>query len=223
MEANEYKEKIKELASHMKHVGVGISSERLLNLLLEDNTIIQQAGRPDTRLRSCSGDLYLCLAESMPKDGIQLIVTARKKQLAKWSVEHDAGCHGEPLLTAVVQDLLINHSDGFGITRKHPDRNDRLAIAGALIAAILDVRIAEQEQRDKRDTEVQQSRKKGAFAKLTALYKQIYATKQFDAGPCWCGYVGLADVKDIKITADSLHIKYECSNCGLRGERKWLA
>ena len=184
METNEYKEKIKELASHMKHKGVGISFERLLNLLLEDNTIIQQAGHQDAYLRLSNGDMYLCPVADSTRDGIQRIVAARKKQLAEWSVEHDAGCHGEPLLTAVVQDLLINHSDGFGITRKHPDRNDRLAIAGALIAAILDVRIAEQEQRDKRDTEVQQSRKKGAFAKLTALYKQIYATKQFDAGPC---------------------------------------
>jgi hypothetical protein len=142
--------------------------------------------------------------------------------LAKWSVEHDASCHGEPLLTAVVQDLMTNHSDGLGISRKYPDRNDRLAIAGALIAAILDIRIAEQEQGDKRDMEVQQSRKKNALAKLTALYEQTYDTNKFDAGPCWCGYAGLVDVTGAHLASDSLHIKYECSNCELKGERKWL-
>ena len=222
MEANEYWEKVKELSLHIKQKGTGISFEQLLSLLLEDNAIIHRAGHPDTCLRSCDGDLYLCPVADSNRDGIQRIVAARKKQLAKWSVEHDSSCHGEPLLTAVVQDLLINHSDGFGITRKHPDRNDRLAIAGALIAAILDVRIAEQEQGDKRDAEVQQSRKKNAFAKLAALYNQIHATNQFDAGPCWCGYVGLADVKAAHLAPDSLHIKYECHNCELKGERKWL-
>ena len=167
-------------------------------------------------------DMYLCPVAGSTRDGIQRIVAARKKQLTKWSVEHDSSCHGEPLLTAVVQDLLINHSDGFGICRKYPDRNDRLAIAGALIAAILDVRITEAKKADERDAEVQQNRNKNTFAKLVALYNQIHATKQFDAGPCWCGYVGLADVKAAHLDTDSLHIKYECPNCGLRGERKWM-
>ncbi|MFA5457609.1 MAG: hypothetical protein WC261_08280 [Synergistaceae bacterium] len=212
MEANEYKD-----------TGI-ISIDSLKSILLSENVVLQRAGHPDAYLRLSNGDMYLCPVADSTRDGIQRIVTARKKQLAKWSVEHDSGCHGEPLLTAVVQDLLTNHSDGLGISRKYPDRNDRLAIAGALIAAILDIRIAEAKKAEERATTVQQNRNKNISAKLVALYTQVIDDGHFTDNQCWCGSAALYKVSDAKLDPDtnSLHIKYECPNCGLRGERKWM-
>lgn len=82
-------------------------------------------------------------------DGCDLIRAERERQLAKWSAEHDDE-HDDGAIAinaailagdsvgnvSVYRDKFVQ--GGWGLSRKHPDRIERLVIAGALIAAEID-------------------------------------------------------------------------------------
>lgn len=95
--------------------------------------------------------------------GLARIVSERQHQLARWSAEHDdRHVRGElveaaqQLLTAVQDDLERTPAGvaDWGLVERHPDPIERLAIAGALIAAELDRRLRCEHQRGERAAEL---------------------------------------------------------------------
>jgi hypothetical protein len=162
---------------------------------------------------SAAGLFCLCPADSaavepLEPDGIARIAAARKKYAIRNSIGYDLKNKSEASLMSVAADVIVGRRDSFGICRKHPDRDEQLEIAGALVAAILDMRAA--------------TKKEFRRLNLDAKFAEIKKEGIVESGDCMCGFCGNYKVVSSTMTPDRLWVKYSCPVCGRRGERAWL-
>jgi len=147
-------------------------------------------------------------AEPTEPDGVARIAAKRKEHLTQRSIGFDLTHNPEELTAEVIADVLLGRRDSFGICRKHPDRDEQLEIAGALVAAILDMRAA--------------TKKEFRHLNLDAKFAEIKKEGIVESGDCMCGFCGNYKVVSSTMTPDRLWVKYSCPVCGRRGERAWL-
>ena len=197
----------------------GMTAGELVHMLRKARATVIIAKEPIMqRIAATSeGLLYLCHAddsaaaapvEPTEPDGAERIAIACKEYLTQSSIGYDLANKSEASLMSVAADVIVGRRDSFGICRKHPDRDEQLEIAGALVAAILDMRAA--------------TKKEFRRLNLDAKFAEIKKEGIVESGDCMCGFCGNYKVVSSTMTPDRLWVKYSCPVCGRRGERAWL-
>ena len=79
------------------------------------------------------------------EDGAGMICIERNRQIVE--KQWDDSRHDKGVLASMAIQVMEGDGDDWGVVKKHPCKIERLIIAGALIAAEIDRRLADRVQR----------------------------------------------------------------------------